>query len=135
MSEKKELNPINRRVMGYRRMAGYTQADVAKMLNMNRNSYAHKERYGKLSIDFIQTLARIFNVPYIKILEDENTTSPQPVPNNEPIYVKRPDSPPPGTAEYVAMLYSSMSNEYKGKALDYMHQLMKEFKMNNPNNL
>lgn len=53
---------INQRIAKYRRFVGYTQAQMAEMLNINASTYAGKERNGKIDCEMLIEISRILEV-------------------------------------------------------------------------
>lgn len=53
---------INQRIFHIRRLSGYTQADMAKMLNMKLSTYAQAERKGKISTELVVKIAELLDV-------------------------------------------------------------------------
>lgn len=66
-----EIKPINRRIAGYRKLAGYTQEQVADILGLKRNTYARIEHHGNPSPEMIDKLAKLFNVPVQRFFSEE----------------------------------------------------------------
>ncbi len=58
---------INKRVVLYRKSKGYTQSQMANLLNMKCNTYSQMERSGNITCDRIVEIAKILNVD-VKIL-------------------------------------------------------------------
>jgi transcriptional regulator with XRE-family HTH domain len=65
---------INERLRELRIKSGYTQVQIAKILNIDRSTYSYYE-IGKTSPDvsMLITLAKIFNIPINDLLADEGT--------------------------------------------------------------
>ena len=63
---------IARNIKKLRENSGYTQQQVADVLNVDRSTYAYYE-LGKIlpSIETIYSLSRVFNVHYSELLGDE----------------------------------------------------------------
>lgn len=53
---------INQRIAKYRRFVGYTQAQMAEMLNMNASTYAGKEQKGRIDCEMLIEISRILEV-------------------------------------------------------------------------
>lgn len=68
-----ELLKINERLRELRVKCGYTQSQVAKLLNIDRSTYAYYET-GKTRPDIssLLTLSKIFNIPINELLADES---------------------------------------------------------------
>ena len=64
---------INERLRELRLKSGYTQYQVAKILNIDRSTYSYYE-IGKTMPDItvLLTLSRIFNIPINEMLADED---------------------------------------------------------------
>lgn len=61
-----------------RKKSGMTQQEVAEQLHIAANSYSIVEtgqRQSKMTIEFAQKLAQIFDIPFEYILEHENKTA------------------------------------------------------------
>ena len=69
---------INERLRELRVKSGYTQNQIAKILNIDRSTYSYYE-IGKTTPDIsvLVTLAKVFNIPINELLADE--TAPQSV--------------------------------------------------------
>ncbi len=50
---------INKRIRRLRKTKGYTQADIAKILNLNLSTYSQMERKGNINSDIIAKLSEI----------------------------------------------------------------------------
>lgn len=63
---------INERLRELRIKSGYTQYQIAKILNIDRSTYSYYE-IGKTTpdINVLITLAKIFNIPINEMLADE----------------------------------------------------------------
>ena len=66
-----QIKTINRRIAGLRKLAGFTQEQVAEKLNMKRNTYARMERYGNPSPETIDKLSKLFDVPVQRFFGEE----------------------------------------------------------------
>ncbi len=64
---------INERLRELRVKSGYTQFQIAKLLNIDRSTYSYYE-IGKTmpDINVLLTLSRIFNIPINEMLADED---------------------------------------------------------------
>lgn len=64
---------INERLRELRLKSGYTQFQIAKILNIDRSTYSYYE-IGKTmpDINVLLKLSRIFNIPINELLADEN---------------------------------------------------------------
>lgn len=69
---------INERLRELRIKSGYTQSQIAKILNIDRSTYSYYE-IGKTmpDISVLMTLAKVFNISISELLADE--TSPRSV--------------------------------------------------------
>ena len=63
---------INQRIAKYRRFVGYTQAQMAEMLNINASTYAGKERNGKIDCEMLIEISRILEVGIDILLFGDN---------------------------------------------------------------
>jgi transcriptional regulator with XRE-family HTH domain len=72
---------INERLRELRIKSGYTQSQIAKILNVDRSTYSYYE-IGKTTPDVsaLITLAKIFNISISELLADES--NPYPVADN-----------------------------------------------------
>ena len=63
---------INERLRELRIKSGYTQVQIAKILNIDRSTYSYYE-IGKTTPDVtvLITLAKVFNIPIENLLSDE----------------------------------------------------------------
>ena len=68
---------INERLRELRVKSGYTQSQIAKILNIDRSTYSYYE-IGKTTPDVsaLIILAKVFNIPINELLADESS-SPQ----------------------------------------------------------
>ena len=53
---------INKRIIHYRKLAGYSQSDMAEAMGMKETTYAQQERKGTLSATFVIKVSRILNI-------------------------------------------------------------------------
>lgn len=53
---------VNQRIFHIRKLKGYTQADMARTLNMRLSTYAQAERKGKIKTDFLVKIADVLEV-------------------------------------------------------------------------
>ena len=53
---------INDKVKYYRHLKGFSQRDLAELLNMKRNTYAYLEREGSISCDIARRIAEILDI-------------------------------------------------------------------------
>lgn len=65
---------LNERLRELRIKSGYTQSQIAKILNIDRSTYSYYE-IGKTTPDVsvLVTLAKVFNIPIDQLLADEST--------------------------------------------------------------
>jgi Predicted transcriptional regulators len=75
MYKKNEKNYLARTLRNLRVSAGYTQQNVADILNLNRSTYTYYET-GKTMPDIhtLKTLSKILNVSINVFLEEENNS-------------------------------------------------------------
>lgn len=66
-----QIKTINRRIAGLRKLAGFTQEQVAEKLDMKRNTYARIEHHGNPSPEMIDKLSKLFGVPVQRFFSDE----------------------------------------------------------------
>lgn len=59
---------INKRLAYYRRLAGYSQVQLAEILGMKISTYSQRERTGNLSAEFITQVSQILGVDPVTIL-------------------------------------------------------------------
>ena len=62
---------INKRIAGYRKLAGLTQAQAADLLGLKRNTYARMEKYGNPSPDMLKNIAELFRVSVATLIYGE----------------------------------------------------------------
>ena len=62
---------INKRIAGYRKLAGLTQAQAADLLGLKRNTYARMEKYGNPSPDMLKKIAELFRVSVATLIYGE----------------------------------------------------------------
>ena len=67
------IGEINKRVIKHRKLAGFTQSQVAEHLNMKRNTYARMEKYGTIPPQTVKVIAKLFGVSVIDLLYGEET--------------------------------------------------------------
>jgi len=68
---------INERLRELRIKSGYTQNQIARILNIDRSTYSYYE-IGKTTPDVsaLMTLAKVFNISISELLEDESNAHP-----------------------------------------------------------
>ena len=92
------VETINQRIYRYRKQLGFTQKDVAQMLEMQPSTYAQMERKGKISSDVLIKLSQTFDISVLSLLFGENVhesqiittynaTKPNPKTQKEKFYV------------------------------------------------
>lgn len=132
-----ELNPINQRIAMYRKRARLNQDEVAEMLDMKPKTYSRMERYGKISGEMVKTLARIFEVPAVWILEgDEDKYGTHavkeptvPLKNSQPHLIpETPKSPKKSTSAYIARMYDELPSDLQFKVFDFVNKVFNEAK-------
>lgn len=66
---------INERLRELRIKSGYTQNQIARILNIDRSTYSYYE-IGKTTPDVssLMVLAKVFNIPINELLEDESSS-------------------------------------------------------------
>lgn len=128
-SENHYASPINQRIAYYRKRAGYTQEEVAKLLEIPTKTYSYREQKGKVSGEFVNKLARLFGIPAVYILEGENNDCilPPTLPDLTPIAVHTPDLPEPpaepkmkSTGDYIAELYNNLPRDLQFEVFDFV---------------
>ena len=62
---------INERISYFRKIAGLTQAEVAKKMEMKVGTYSKMEREGKITVDKLIKLAQILDVDYDLLVNGE----------------------------------------------------------------
>jgi len=79
---------INERLRELRIKSGYTQSQIAKILNIDRSTYSYYE-IGKTMPDVsaLVILARVFNISINELLADESTPSSVADSGNKSIYI------------------------------------------------
>ncbi len=86
------VETINQRIYRYRKQLGFTQKDVAKLLEMQPSTYAQMERKGKINSDILIKLSEIFKLSVLSILFGENVPDIQFLPQSES--APKPQQPP-----------------------------------------
>ena len=76
---------IRDRIVKLRKKMGYNQADVAHLLNMNRNTYAYQEANCSFSVDTFVKLAEILEVTPNDLLLPEKIDTPLFAPLDIPV--------------------------------------------------
>ncbi|MFU0833050.1 MAG: HTH-type transcriptional regulator ImmR [Oscillospiraceae bacterium] len=79
---------INERLRELRIKSGYTQNQIAKILNIDRSTYSYYE-IGKTTPDIsvLMTLSKIFNISISELLADESNAHPVADSNTKRNYV------------------------------------------------
>ena len=78
---------INQRIKYFRLLCGYTQSDVAEILNMKVSTYSQKERKSLIDAQFLIKISKIFDVDVRMILFGELPEKETSVKSN-----KKPDT-------------------------------------------
>ena len=63
---------INKRIRRLRKAKGYTQADVAKLLNLKISTYSQMERKGNINSDKITKLSEVLDTKPLVLLYGED---------------------------------------------------------------
>ncbi len=66
---------INQRIVRYRKIVGYSQAELADMLSMKRSTYSQKERGGDIDCETIIKISEILGVDVKVLLYGENLSN------------------------------------------------------------
>ncbi len=125
-----ENNTVNQRIAGYRKLAGLTQEDAAKFLNMKRNTYARMEKYGNPSPEMLKKLSELYNVSVNVLLygKEENPYRSE-VPKlvfGQPSFS---DILPLSILETNAIrMFRTMTKEDAQKIIDYFNKVYMESK-------
>lgn len=64
---------VNERIRYFRRLNGFTQAEVSDKIGMKLNAYSKMEREGRITIDRLSKLAKILDVDYGLLMNGEET--------------------------------------------------------------
>ena len=127
-----DVKPINRRIAGYRKLAGFTQEQVAEKLGMKRNTYARIEHHGNPSPEMIDNLSKLFNVPVQKFFSEEmadfSGISEAPVTKrmNDVYLLDTTDILPLKIDEaYLLRVLRSLPQEYTNAAIDFINDIYK----------
>lgn len=127
-----DIKPINRRIAGYRKLAGFTQEQVADRLGLKRNTYARIEHHGNPSPEMIDKLSKIFNVPVQRFFYEEaadfsgitETTVPKRV--SDAYLLDASDILPLKIDEaYLLRILRSLPQEYTVATIDFVNNLYK----------
>ena len=102
---------IRKRIVHLRKLAGYNQADMAKILNIKHSTYAKREKHGKLDVDFLLSLSQILNVEVSDFLWDVNEPLRKEKENEVDIVVKASDNIKPKEPE---INYKAPFDYYEG---------------------
>ena len=129
-NENHYASPINERIAYYRKRAGYTQEEVAKILGIPAKTYSYREQKGKVSGEFVNKLARLFGIPAAYILEGEINdcilppTPPTPAPKvNAPTLPEPPAQPRmKSTGDHIADLYNNLPRDLQFEVFDFVTQ-------------
>lgn len=127
-----QVKTINRRIAGYRKLAGYTQEQVADKLGMKRNTYARIEHHGNPSHDMIDKLSKLFGVPVQRFFSEETLDfSPPPTANpnlraNDTYLLDTSDIMPLKIDEaYLLRILRALPQEYTGATIEFVNDLYK----------
>ncbi len=63
---------LNKKVKELRRKNGYTQEQLAEILDMKTSTYSQMERLGKIPINVLVRLSEVFKMELIDLLDSEN---------------------------------------------------------------
>ena len=122
---------INERLRELRVKFGYTQNQIAKMLNIDRSTYAYYET-GKTHPDItsLVVLSRIYNISLDELLDDEST--PKPVSDHRFVtdYVQGKKNSSriydlSSKEKYLVGAYRSCSTDEQQKLLEYVFCVVK----------
>ena len=127
-----DVKTINRRIAGYRKLAGFTQEQVAEKLGMKRNTYARIEHHGNPSPEMIDKLSKLFNVPVQKFFNAEvadfsgisEASAPKRV--NDTHLLDASDILPLKIDEaYLLRILRSLPQEYTSATIDFVNDVYK----------
>ena len=79
-------NEINKRIAHYRKLAGFSQTQVAEMLGLKISTYSQRERVGDISAECLKKLSVILDVSAEILLfgEEKKAEAILPKPKPEP---------------------------------------------------
>ena len=127
-----QVKTINRRIAGYRKLAGYTQEQVADKLGMKRNTYARIEHHGNPSPEMIDKLSKLFGVPVQRFFSEEALDfSAPPTANttlraNDTYLLDTSDITPLKIDEaYLLRILRALPQEYTDATIEFVNDLYK----------
>ena len=110
------LRPVSLNIKYYRKIAGFTQAEVAEMLGMDKETYSLKENNIDIDLIFLNNLSTILNTDIGNLICNNFSTAlsiPQSqqilLTNIEKIIIEKLRSLP---KEKVAEIFEKISDEY-----------------------
>ena len=120
---------VNARIASYRKMAGFTQAQAASLLNMKRNTYARMEKMGRPSPEQLKQIAELYRISVAMLLYGEDFNGMLPSENAGKITFKQPienDVFPLSPTEINAIrIVREFSEEDAQKVIDLINEVYK----------
>ncbi len=126
---------INLRIATYRKLAGYTQAEAARALGLNRSTYGQMELHGNPRYDMILKLSELYNISVDTLLKgiaepSAPATVSTPIIEAPPPLKEEPDkdiSPPAflPTATEISIIkaYRSLSKQSKQEVRNFINEV------------
>ncbi|MBR3299898.1 MAG: helix-turn-helix domain-containing protein [Clostridia bacterium] len=120
---------LNSRIASYRKLAGFTQAQAAQLLNMKRNTYARMEKMGRPSPEQLKQIAELYRISVAMLLYG-NEIGKNFESRTDRIVLKQPndnDIFPLTTTEINAIrLIREFDEEDSKKVIDLINSIYKE---------
>ncbi len=127
-----DKNSVNKRIAGYRKLAGLTQEQAANFLNLKRNTYARMEKYGNPSPELLKQIAELYRVSVAMLLYGEEDAKSLVHDEAAPIIFEQPsfnDILPLSITETNAIrIIRTLPNEESKKIIDYINEVYKNSK-------
>ncbi len=129
------MNDINKRIKYFRRLAGYTQNELARLIGMKGSSYSQAEREGNITCDLLLRVAEVLNVDpeilllgkkSVKVIIAKAKRKPQPEP--EPIEIIK-DNPylieVSSKEKNMVMIFRGLNQEQKNSVYKFINEIEK----------
>ena len=100
---------INQRIFHIRKLRGYSQADMARMLNMRVSTYSQAERKGRIKVDFLVKIADVLEVDVGYLLTGQERQEEKPIPVTSIVPSELPEAPKTDEKEDLKHLLSRIS--------------------------
>ena len=127
------MNEINERIKCFRKLAGYSQNELAVHIGMKGSTYSQAEREGNITCDLLLRVANFLNVDPEILLLGKKTVKviiPKPKKKSEPVPIKTIDDNPyiievSHKEKNIIMIFRELKQEHKNAVYKFINEIEK----------